>query len=335
MLSISIVEVKDISMLDDVDRGLIHALHIDGRASFSKIATVLGVSTQTVARRYQRLRATAGLRVVGLADPGHAEHTQWLVRLTTTTASGQHLAHSLARRPDTSWVKLTSGSTEVLLVVNIPRATADRSLLLRDLPRAAGITGASAHYVLHTYLGGPTAWRGRITALRAQQRKQLEPNRSGPTPRRGLADADAALLNALQQDGRATVSRLATATGWSQATVTRRLTELQAAQAIFFDVEVDDTHFGATTQALLWMSVAPSRLDHVATALAEHDELAFVAATTGPTNLVAQAMCSDPEALHQYLTHRLGAFEAIHTLETAPVLATVKAVARQEPGRSR
>src|ERR1044072_7689185 len=36
------------SMLDDIDRGLIHALHIDARASFSRIGEVLGVSTQTV-----------------------------------------------------------------------------------------------------------------------------------------------------------------------------------------------------------------------------------------------------------------------------------------------
>ncbi len=36
---------------DDLDRGLIHALHIDGRAPFSRIAAVLGVSAQTVARR--------------------------------------------------------------------------------------------------------------------------------------------------------------------------------------------------------------------------------------------------------------------------------------------
>ncbi|MEU0499453.1 Lrp/AsnC family transcriptional regulator [Nocardia sp. NPDC005998] len=321
--------MKDISMLDDVDRGLIHALHIDGRAPFNKIAAALHVSTQTVTRRYQRLRATAGLRVVGLADPSHAGHTQWLVRLTTTTTTGQGLAHALARRPDTSWVKITSGGTEILLVVHIPRdAAASRSLLLRDLPRAAGITAVSAHYVLHTYLGGPTAWRGHTAALAEHQRNQLRPNRSDPAPGRALADTDAALLAALQQDGRATLARLAAATGWSQATVTRRLAELQATQAIFFDVEFDDAHFGATTQALLWMSVAPAHLDRVATALADHDELAFVAATTGPTNLVAQAMCADPEALHHYLTHRLGALEAIHALETTPVLVTVKAAGR-------
>lgn len=56
-------------MLDDLDRALIPALHLDVRASFSRIAEGLGVSARTVARRYRRLRTEAGLRVVGLADP--------------------------------------------------------------------------------------------------------------------------------------------------------------------------------------------------------------------------------------------------------------------------
>ncbi|MEU4344448.1 Lrp/AsnC family transcriptional regulator [Nocardia sp. NPDC023852] len=316
-------------MLDDLDRSLIHALHIDGRAPFSKIAAALNVSVQTITRRYQRLRATAGLRVVGLTDPSCAGQTPWLVRLTTTTSTGQSLAYSLARRRDTSWVKLTSGGTEILLVVNIPRgAEVSRASLLQDIPRTAGITAVSAHYILHTYLGGPTAWRGHVAALTDHQRRLLEPNPSGPAHRRAPANSDAALLAALQHDGRATLSHLATATGWSQATVTRRLADLRAARAIFFDVEVDDALLGATAQALLWMSVAPSHLDRVATTLSEHDELAFVAATTGPTNLVTQAMCPDPEALHHYLTRRLGALEGIHTVETTPVLATVKAAGR-------
>lgn len=51
------------------------------------------------------------------------------------------------------------------------------------------------------------------------------------------------------------------------------------------------------------MAVIPARLDDVAKTLASHDELAFVAATTGPTNLTAHALCVDPAALHHYLTH--------------------------------
>lgn len=70
-----------------MDRGLIHALHIDGRAPFSQIGAVLGVSNQTIARRYRRLRTEAGLRVVGLPDTSGIGKAQWLVRLTTTTAA--------------------------------------------------------------------------------------------------------------------------------------------------------------------------------------------------------------------------------------------------------
>jgi DNA-binding Lrp family transcriptional regulator len=44
-------------MLDEVDHNIIHALRIDGRAPFSRIASVLGVSTQTVSRRYGRPNA--------------------------------------------------------------------------------------------------------------------------------------------------------------------------------------------------------------------------------------------------------------------------------------
>jgi hypothetical protein len=69
-------------MLDDLDRALIHALHIDGRAPFRQIATALDVSPQTVVRRYRRLRTEASLRVVGLPHPHQAGQTQWLVRLT-------------------------------------------------------------------------------------------------------------------------------------------------------------------------------------------------------------------------------------------------------------
>ncbi|MEV0347548.1 Lrp/AsnC family transcriptional regulator [Nonomuraea sp. NPDC050680] len=353
--------------LDDVDRGLIHALSIDGRAPFGRIAEVLGTSAQTVARRYRRLRAEAALRVVGLPNPDRAGQTQWLIRLTATPSAVRDLSHSLARRADTSWVKLASGGTEIFAIIHAPSgAQAVPSLLLHDIPRRAGITAVSAHCLLHTYLGGPTAWRGRLETLTDQQQQRLaqardtdsparlpsptDPPTSRSTPThqpahlplsirqstrrpssthqpsdRPLARADHDLIDALRHDGRATHADLAAATGVSQATVARRLAELRANGTIFFDIEVAPAALGATTQALLWMSVQPGRLDRVATTLAGHRELALVAATTGRTNLLANALCRSPADLHDYLTRRLGGLDAIHTLETAPVLHTVKA----------
>ncbi|MFE1841523.1 Lrp/AsnC family transcriptional regulator [Streptomyces sviceus] len=313
-------------MLDDLDRGLIHALHIDGRAPFSRIASVLGVSAQTVARRYRRLSAESGLRVVGLTDPHQSGRTQWLVRLTVTPRSARDIAGALVRRRDTSWVKSASGGTEIVAVVHAPNDSAtDRSLLLYDIPRTAGITAVSAHCLLHTYVGGSANWRRSTEALDEDQRRALREGVAADGAPRRPAAGDAELLAALEKDGRAGQGELARATGWAPATVGRRLAELRASGALFFDVEVDAGLFGVTTRALLWMSVPPSRLERVVAELSGHDELAFLAATTGPTNLVAQALCRDPADLHRYLTRRLGALEEIRSLETSPVLRNLKA----------
>ena len=53
-------------------------------------------------------------------------------------------------------------------------------------------------------------------------------------------------------------------------------------------------------------------------------EIAFAALTTGPTNLVAALNCRDPLDLGRYLTERLAALEAVTTMETAPIIRTVK-----------
>ncbi|MFD9506617.1 Lrp/AsnC family transcriptional regulator [Streptomyces mirabilis] len=323
-------------MLDELDRALIHALHIDGRASFTQLAAVLTVSPQTVSRRYERLREQAALRVVGLPDPQLTGHEQWLLRLTADPETALDLAHALVRRPDTSWVYLTGGGTEIVAVLETPLGTAHgHSLLLHELPPSVGLTAVSAHHLLHTYLGWRTPWRMSANALTPRQQRMLGGTRftgyGGAPPSDGyrqvqLSPADHALMDALRRDGRAAVAELAAGTGWSPATVTRRLDHLRACGAIFFDIEIDPALLGGSVKVLLWMVVAPAHLDEVAASLARHDELAFVAHTTGPTNLVAHALCRDTAALYHYLTHGLGTVKAISSLETAPVLRTLKAV---------
>ncbi|MEV5595073.1 AsnC family transcriptional regulator [Streptomyces sp. NPDC052496] len=323
-------------MLDDLDRALIHALHIDGRASFTQLADVLEVSPQTVSRRYDRLREHAALRVVGLPDPRLTGQEQWLLRLTVAPETALDLAHALVRRPDTSWVYLTGGGTEIVAVLQTPLGTAHgHSLLLHELPPSIGLTAVSAHHLLHTYLGWRTPWRMSANALTPRQQRRLGGARTtgrGESPAADryrqvrLTPADHALMDALRRDGRTSVGDLAATTGWSPATVSRRLENLGEEGVIFFDVELDPTLLGGNTKVLLWMAVAPAHLDEVATTLARHGELALVAHTTGPTNLVAHALCQDTAALYHYLTHGLGAVKAIRTLETAPVLRTLKAV---------
>ena len=67
--------------LDDIERGLPRALQVEGRVPFQLVGELLGVSDQTVARRYARLRAAHGVRVTGARWPAAVGQQTWLVRV--------------------------------------------------------------------------------------------------------------------------------------------------------------------------------------------------------------------------------------------------------------
>ncbi|WKE73085.1 Lrp/AsnC family transcriptional regulator [Streptomyces sp. WP-1] len=310
---------------DELDRRLVHALQIDGRAPFSTIAAVLGVSDRTVARRYARLRSAGSVRVLGGVDPTALGAVLWFLRVRCAPAASLPVAEALAARPDTSWVSLNSGGTEITCVVRTESEADSEALLLAKLPRTPRVEGVTAHSVLHAFYGGPDNLVGKLGWLDAAAVERLRPppvpHRPGPVR---LDDGDRRLLALLATDGRAGYEQLAAATGWSPTTVRRRMTELREHGVLYLDLDVDWHVFGQNARTLLWLSVEPAHLEEAGRALAGHPEIAFAAATTGPTNLYASVVCANQRDLYRYLTTRIAALPAITHLETAPVIRTVK-----------
>ncbi|CAO5192551.1 hypothetical protein FAIPA1_80160 [Frankia sp. AiPs1] len=70
--------------------------------------------------------------------------------------------------------------------------------------------------------------------------------------------------------------------------------------------------------------MTPAALDATGAALARHPEVAFVAATTGGSNLVAAVICRDTEDLYGYLTRRIASVPGITGIETATVMRQFK-----------
>ena len=317
---------------DELDRQLVHALQIDGRAPFSTIAEVLGVSDRTIARRYVKLRSAGMVRVIGGVDPLAMGAVLWFLRVRCAPAAAVGVAEALARRPDTSWVSLTSGGTEISCTVRTENQADSEALLLAKLPRTQRVEGVTAHSVLHSFYGGPDSLIAKVGSLDPAAIDRLRPppiaDRPGPVQ---LDDGDRKLLAALATDGRTGFEELATITGWSPTTVRRRMTELRERGVLYLDLDVDGRLFGVTTRTLLWLSVTPQHLEEAGAALAEHPEIAFAAATTGPTNLCASAVCADQRDFYRYLTTRIAALPAIIHVESAPVIRTVKRAGNQLP----
>jgi DNA-binding Lrp family transcriptional regulator len=313
--------VVDTLTIDDLDRQLTQCLGIDGRASFAAIAEVLGVSDQTIARRYRRLRSSGALRVVGIRFP-KSGYASWFVRMRCVPGSGEAIATALARREDTAWVQLLSGDTEVLCSLRgDPREGGDA--LLARLPRSGRIVAVTAYSRLHMFSGG-TDGLGFLDVLPASQLAPLLRRAAGGAHPAELSELDDALFAALAADGRAAYADLAVATGWSETTVRRRVDHLRDCGALYLDLELDMPAYGFLSTVWLWISVPPSQLAAVGAALAQFPEVAYAIATTGPANLAACAVCRSQEELYEFLTGKVGALPGVERMETSPVIRTVK-----------
>lgn len=321
------METVNDTEMDLLDRSLVQALTIDGRASFSRLAEVLEVSDQTVVRRYRRLRTTGLVRVVGLPLGSRVGLFESWLRVQCAPDAALPVAEALARRPDIAWVTLNSGGTEVHCMTRA-RTRKDRDvLLLEKLPRTRRVTGISAHTILRKFFGGPDSWAG-LDVLRPDQIAALQRPPAPPGPEREapyvLDAAELALLAVLGRDGRAGHPELARATGLSESTARRRLERLRDLGAIFFDVEFVPVLFGYEAEATLVLTVPPARLAQVGAALASHREVAFAAAVTGAASLMAVVVCRDTDALYTYLTERIGAVDGVGHVEVIPTLRSVK-----------
>jgi DNA-binding Lrp family transcriptional regulator len=316
-------------MLDAVDRQIIHTLAVHPRASFRTIADVAQISDQTAARRYRRLAESTGLRVLGVPDGTRLGWVNWFLRLQTTPGSAETMAEALARRSDTRWVSIASAGTEIICEFEARTAEQRDALFLRGLPGSRRIVQISAHSILHNYV--PHAWPELTKALSADQLALLarDSRPSGPVPAdlaasSALLPEDEPLLAELARDGRASHAALAAAIHWHESTVRRRIDELRQAGLLYFEVDIDGRGLGITVSASLWLTVEPARLEEAGRAVASHPEVPFAAATSGSTNLIVTGLFRDTEHLYEYLTGRLASLPGVRSVETAPVIRTLK-----------
>ncbi|MCF4137122.1 Lrp/AsnC family transcriptional regulator [Streptomyces sp. Tue 6430] len=100
--------------------------------------------------------------------------------------------------------------------------------------------------------------------------------------------------------------------------------KLRSTGVLYFDIEYDHEPFGHGTEAVLWLTVEPTRLRQVGQALAEHREVRFAAGVSGRTNVFASVLCRTTEELFAYLADRVGAIPGVRAVEAVPTLRQVK-----------
>lgn len=315
--------------MDTVDRRVVHALQLNARASFEQIGAVLGVSDQTVARRYRRLLENGAVKVRAVTTKSGGASQRWFVRLRCTPPQARSIADRLTAREDTRWVMLTSGGTEIVFLQhsNDQKEESDGDALLAALRATPGILGIEAYSPLRFFVGDEVPWQARMQALTSAETDALTRAQPEPAPRTQepeLDQLDNAIIAVLTDDGRASAVRIATAVGASESSVRRRIDRMLTQSLIHFDVVIDERLLGYQELTLIWLQVPLNQLDSIGHEIATHAPAAMATALSGNYDLLLTAASTDQNDLYDYLTGALAQTIGSAPVRTSPVLELIK-----------
>ncbi|HUA46031.1 MAG TPA: Lrp/AsnC family transcriptional regulator [Solirubrobacteraceae bacterium] len=303
--------------VDELDRRLVQALQLDGRLPFSRIAAALGVSEQTIARRYRRLSDLGIVRIVGLHNAWRS-HDSLFLRISTQPGFARHIGEALAMREDVSWVSVALGDTEMTCALHAADVRDRQSLVAERLPKVSRVVGVTSFVILHKFPRDPRSdWTTQEQALTQAEIDALKCVPVAPGGHEGtvqLTAEDRTLVAQLKDDGRRPVANLAAAIGRSESYVAKRVEALRTGGHLLIVTAVAMEPLGFTTTAMIWITVPPTEISRVGAQLATHAEVTFAGAVSGPANLVVAVTCHDNQDLYRYITERVGAITSItHT----------------------
>jgi DNA-binding Lrp family transcriptional regulator len=133
-------------VIDELDKQIVAKLTLDGRASFTKIAKEIGSSTDTVVKRYHRLREKGAIKVSIQINPnkiGYASILDFNIAFTALGGLSDTVVESLAKIPDVIIIAKTSGDYDLQLTAMIRDIS--QSFAIQDqIARISGITKIEA-----------------------------------------------------------------------------------------------------------------------------------------------------------------------------------------------
>ena len=124
--------------LSPLDRRIVGALQVDGRASWRQIAAVLDQPERTVARRGAQLLAQRAVVVTGI--PSRVQigaGDPWVLRVLCTPGTTQLTAGARARRRDSIFTYVVAGGSDVVAELTC-RDEHVAALLMEELPTVPG-----------------------------------------------------------------------------------------------------------------------------------------------------------------------------------------------------
>lgn len=126
--------------ITDLDRAIIECLQRDGRISYADLATRVGASQVTVARRVEQLIRANVIRVVAVVNPFHVGFSSpAIIGLNVELQRQPEVMEALCRHPRLTYVAATTGEFDAVIVGYFSDNQDLARFVLRDLARVSGL----------------------------------------------------------------------------------------------------------------------------------------------------------------------------------------------------
>lgn len=139
-----------------------------------------------------------------------------------------------------------------------------------------------------------------------------------------VGELDLAIIEKLQTDARRPFGAIADELGLPESTVRKRVRRLESAGILRFAGSADPLRLGFQYWCCISIDVELKAVEAVTQALANFDEVFFVAITTGEHNLFVAGVFRSNEDLLRFLTVRLARMPGVMRTSTSNVLRLVK-----------
>jgi DNA-binding Lrp family transcriptional regulator len=133
--------------IDELDKQIMAKLALDGRASFTQIAKQIGVSTETVIKRYHKLREGGSIKVSIQIDPnkiGYSSILDFNIAFAGPNSLSDNVVESLIEIPNVIFLTRTSGDYDLQATAMI-RDISESFAIQDQIARISGITKVVAN----------------------------------------------------------------------------------------------------------------------------------------------------------------------------------------------
>lgn len=282
--------------LSDAQRRIIAALQVDGRATWRKIAAVLDMPERSVARHGAMLLEQG---LVTVAAIRHREHSM-LVACSCAPGTGRIASETLSARSDTSFSYQTTGREDLIVELHYTGDVTD--VLSLQLPSTPGVSSMVVYPILK-YFKTIRGWRLGSLSAAEEHALRKDPDRTAWTAAE-LSSKDEQIINALHEDGRASLESIGRRVSMSETSVARRIDWLLNTGQISIRALVEPNKVGLPVEALLWVSTSPNQIEALGQTLAARPEVRYAAAVAGDCQLVVDVTVATQTELYKFISDK-------------------------------